>query len=109
MTTTRRRREVPGEQLRLVHPIYLTVAQVAEVLGVAPSFVYRRTSKGHPDPIPCYRIGGHLRFLGPEISAWAAGHRKEVDVTQEATQHVVAATAVEGRKRARLRVREPRP
>lgn len=108
MTTTRRRREGPDEQLRLVNPIYLTVGQVAELLGVATSFVYRRTSKGHPDPIPCYRFGGHLRFLGPEVNAWAAGHRKEADPSQEASQRVVAAAAVEGSRRVRLRVRQPR-
>lgn len=95
------------EQLRLVPATYLTVGHVAELLGVAPSFVYRRTSKGHPDPIPCYRFGGHLRFLGAEVNAWAAGHQKEANLTQEPVR-VVAAAAVEGRRRARLRVREPR-
>lgn len=58
-------------------PSYLTVAEVAELLGVATSFVYRRTSAGHPDPIPCYRFGGHLRFLWSEVQGWASEHRKE--------------------------------
>lgn len=106
MATAERRREGPVEQLRLVQPTYLTVGQVAELLGVAPSFVYRRTSKGHPDPIPCYRFGGHLRFLGSEVNAWAAGHRKEPDLAQPPAR--VVAAAVEDRGRVRLRVREPR-
>jgi len=87
---------------------YLTVADVAELLGVAKSFVYRRTSKGHPDPIPCYRFGGHLRFLGHEVEAWATEHRKEADVSREGMPRLVAAASVEGRRRVRLRVREPR-
>lgn len=106
MTTARKRHEAAGDQLRLVYPTYLTVGQVAELLGVAPSFVYRRTSKGHPDPIPCYRFGGHLRFLESEVNSWAAAHRKEADLAQGAAKAVAA--AVEGRRRVRLRVREAR-
>lgn len=60
---------------------YLTTAQVALLLGVAKSFVYRRTSPHHPDPIPCYRFGGHLRFQANEVEAWAAGHRKNLDAS----------------------------
>lgn len=105
MATARSGRRT-DEQLRLVTPSYLTVGEVAELLGVAPSFVYRRTSKGHPDPIPCYRFGGHLRFLGLEVTEWAAGHRKEPEIDQPPAR--VVATAVEGRGRVRLRVREPR-
>jgi len=106
MATARRTQGTSGEQLRLVTPTYLTVGQVAGLLGVAPSFVYRRTSKGHPDPIPCYRFGGHLRFLGSEVSAWAADHRKEPEVHEGPARAVAA--AIEGRGRVRLRVRERR-
>ena len=107
MATAKGRHTEPKEQLRLVPATYLTVRQVAELLGVATSFVYRRTSKGHSDPIPCYRFGGHLRFLESEVNSWAAAHRKEADLTQEAARAVAAAT-VEGRRRVRLRVREAR-
>lgn len=107
MTTARTRHEAAGEQLWLVPATYLTVVQVSKLLGVAPSFVYRRTSKGHPDPIPCYRFGGHLRFLESEVNSWAAAHRKDPDLIPRAARAVAAAT-VEGRRRVRLRVREAR-
>ena len=87
---------------------YLTVAQVALLLGVAKSFVYRRTSPHHPDPIPCYRFGGHLRFLGADIDAWAAAHRKNPEEPPTpAASGVVALNKSRG-SRVRLRVREPR-
>jgi excisionase family DNA binding protein len=107
MTRARGRHEGAGEQLRLVRPTYLTVGQVADLLGVAPSFVYRRTSKGHPDPIPCYRFGSHLRFLEAEVNGWAVRHRKEADPTP-GIFHVVGAASLEGHKRVRLRVRQAR-
>jgi excisionase family DNA binding protein len=87
---------------------YLTVAQVALLLGVAKSFVYRRTSPHHPDPIPCYRFGGHLRFLGSEIEEWAAGHRKSVEGPATAVPSGVVALNKSRGSRVRLRVREPR-
>ena len=87
---------------------YLTVAEVALILGVAKSFVYRRTSPHHPDPMPCYRFGGHLRFLLEEVQEWAAGHRKHQDApTNTAPGRVVALDRHES-GRVRLRVREPR-
>lgn len=79
MTTSRRRVEASAEQPRLVQPIYLTVGQLAELLGVPKSFVYRRTTRGHPDAIPSYRFGGHLRFLEAEVREWIALHRKEAE------------------------------
>ena len=57
----------------------LTIEQVCELLGVAKTFVYRRTCKGHPDPIPAYRLGGHLRFQPDEIDAWIQVHRLDVN------------------------------
>ncbi len=38
------------------------IQQVAAILGVPKSFIYRRTAHGYDDPIPQYRIGSHLRF-----------------------------------------------
>ena len=87
---------------------YLTVAQVALLLGVAKSFVYRRTSPHHPDPMPCYRFGGHLRFLGSEVEAWAAAHRKNVEEPNTAALAGVVALERSRGGRVRLRVREPR-
>lgn len=31
---------------------YLNIEQVAAILGVPKSFIYRRTARGHGDPIP---------------------------------------------------------
>ena len=87
---------------------YLTVAQVALLLGVAKSFVYRRTSPHHPDPIPCYRFGGHLRFQASDIEAWAASHRKNLDEPSEPAPSSVVALDRSRGQRVRLRVREPR-
>lgn len=53
----------------------LTTEQVAAWLGVPKSFIYRRTCRGHSDPIPSYRFGGHLRFRADEVAEWIAEHR----------------------------------
>ncbi len=87
---------------------YLTVAEVALILGVAKSFVYRRTSPHHPDPMPCYRFGGHLRFLPEEVHEWAAGHRKNQQTPAKPAPGRVVALERRGSGRVRLRVREPR-
>jgi excisionase family DNA binding protein len=67
-----------SEQLKLFPPTrYLTVEEVAEVLGVPKTFIYRRTCRGHPDALPSYRFGGHLRFLPSDIEDWIEAHRRE--------------------------------
>lgn len=66
------------DQLRLFGRAgYLTIEDVAELLSVPRSFIYRRTARGHGDPIPHYRVGGHLRFKFEDVEAWMEGHRKE--------------------------------
>ena len=87
---------------------YLTVAEVALILGVAKSFVYRRTSPHHPDPMPCYRFGGHLRFLAEEIQEWASRHRKDQEASAVPASGRVVALEKRAGGRVRLRVREPR-
>ena len=79
MASARTRGEPTTDQLRLIQPTYLTVEQVADLLGVPKSFVYRRTTRGHQDAIPSYRFGGHLRFLEDEVREWIALHRKETE------------------------------
>jgi len=50
----------------------LTVAQVAELLAVSESLVYRLASDGE---IPCYRIGkGALRFRPEDIESYLSTH-----------------------------------
>jgi len=56
---------------------YLNIEQVAAILGVPKSFIYRRTARGHGDPIPHYRIGSHLRFKPDDIQEWIESHRLE--------------------------------
>ena len=65
-----------AEQLELFPPSrYLTIEEVAELMHVPKSFIYRRTCRGHADPIPSFRFGGHLRFRLDEIEEWIANHR----------------------------------
>ena len=61
---------------------YLNVEQVAEVLGVPKSFIYRRTARGHGDPIPHYRLGGHLRFKPDDVQEWIESHRTSRSTTR---------------------------
>ena len=50
----------------------LTVAQVAELLAVSESLIYRLASSGE---IPCYRIGkGALRFRPEDIESYLSSH-----------------------------------
>jgi excisionase family DNA binding protein len=53
------------------------VERVAEMLSVPLSWVYRRTAKGHPDPLPAIKVGGLLRFDPDELEAWLERHRLE--------------------------------
>lgn len=71
----RRSEEKTADNLRLDE--YLTVEEVAELLGVPKSFVYRRTCRGASDPIVHYRFGGHLRFLRRDVEEWIARSRIE--------------------------------
>ena len=78
MAVARRPKTQDPEQLRLFLPSrYLTAEEVAELLGVPTSFVYRRTCRGHSDPLPSYRFGGHLRFRPDDIQAWIEKHRRD--------------------------------
>lgn len=66
------------EQLQLFFSSrYLNIDQVAEIIGVPKSFIYRRTARGHDDPIPHYRLGGHLRFKLDDVEEWIEHHRNE--------------------------------
>lgn len=65
-----------AEQMELFPPSrYLSIEEVAELMHVPKSFIYRRTCRGHDDPIPSFRFGGHLRFRLDEIEEWIANHR----------------------------------
>ena len=74
----RNKERVKPEQLQLFFSSrYLTIEQVAEIMGVPKSFIYRRTARSHGDPIPHYRLGGHLRFKLDDVEEWIERHRNE--------------------------------
>lgn len=78
------------------------------MLGVPKSFIYRRTARGHTDPIPHYRLGGHLRFKLEDIEAWMQAHRNEPEVPSPALR--VAAVREKSSARAIQKVRlAPKP
>ncbi len=85
------------EQLQLSFSRYLNIEQVADILGVPKSFIYRRTARGHIDPIPHYRIGGHLRFKLENVESWIETHRNE---PQPSPAAMVAAGREASRSRA---------
>ena len=85
------------EQLQLSFVRYLNIEQVAQILGVPKSFIYRRTARGHDDPIPHYRIGGHLRFRLDDVEAWIETHRNESQ--PQSPSSMVAAVRKAGRPR----------
>lgn len=90
------------EQLQLPFAArYLTIDQVALMIEVPKSFIYRRTAKGHGDPIPHYRLGGHLRFKLEDIEAWIESHKCEEPAPQTAR---VAAVRQRGRASSRQRL-----
>ena len=61
------------------------VKEIAEVLGVSPGWVYRRTRLGG-HVIPHYKVGRHVKFDADEVLAFirdgkAAGKLDEPDVS----------------------------
>lgn len=71
-------RPAQPEQLQLFFASrYLTIEHVAALLDVPKSFIYRRTARGHDDPIPHFRLGGHLRFRLDDVEAWVENHRNQ--------------------------------
>jgi excisionase family DNA binding protein len=79
------RNEEQSQQLEFsIDSRYLNIEQVAAILGVPKSFIYRRTARGHGDPIPHYRIGSHLRFKPDDIEEWIESHRHEPEAESPA-------------------------
>ena len=48
---------------------FVSVDQLARLLGVPTSWVYERTARGD---IPHYRIGRYVRFRVSEVERWLA-------------------------------------
>jgi excisionase family DNA binding protein len=50
---------------RLLNP-----RELADLLGVNTSFVYDRTRRNAPDPIPHLKLGKYLRFQLEQVETW---------------------------------------
>jgi hypothetical protein len=48
----------------------LTLEEVATRLKVTPRWVYEKSRKRCPNPLPAMRIGRYLRFNWVSVSAW---------------------------------------
>lgn len=48
----------------------LTIAEVAEILNVPPSWIYERTRRRGADRIPGFRLGKYWRFRKADVFAW---------------------------------------
>ncbi len=46
------------------------IKELCEFLGVTEDWVYRRTMKDAPNPVPHIKVGHFLRFIPGEIYAW---------------------------------------
>lgn len=65
----------PARVWKAVENILLSVAELADALGVSESTVYRWTSRGE---LPTVRLGGRIRFSPEAIGlAIAAQYQKE--------------------------------
>jgi excisionase family DNA binding protein len=84
MARNKESEESPQQLDLFLESRYLNIEQVAAILGVPKSFIYRRTARGHGDPIPHYRIGSHLRFKPDDIHEWIEGHRHEPETQSPA-------------------------
>jgi len=80
----RKEQQSPQQLDLFLESRYLNIEQVAAILGVPKSFIYRRTARGHGDPIPHYRIGSHLRFKPDDIQEWIESHRLDPEAQSPA-------------------------
>ncbi|MDP2210231.1 MAG: helix-turn-helix domain-containing protein [Candidatus Aquicultor sp.] len=51
-------------------PELWTIEQLCALLNTSKDWVYRRTMKDAPDPIPHIKLGHVLRFVPGDIYAW---------------------------------------
>jgi excisionase family DNA binding protein len=54
----------------------LTLEEVAQRLKVSDRWVYEKTRKRCPNPLPVMRIGRYVRFYWPAVSAWLLAQSK---------------------------------
>ena len=78
------------DELKAAQKEFMTVSDVAEYLGIKPSYVYKMT---HNREIPCYKPGGKMVYFKREdVDAWVLSNR--------------VASADEIRSEARRRIRK---
>ena len=58
---------------------YLSVKQLARIIGMSYDWMYERTRKHAPDPLPCTRLGRSLRFKWSEVQIDLESRRKSRD------------------------------
>lgn len=67
-------RQIAVRRTEVVVPIdpnqILTLAELAERLKVSERWVYEKTRRRSPNPLPTIRIGRYLRFNWISVSAW---------------------------------------
>jgi excisionase family DNA binding protein len=79
-------RQLPGQRnvtnpgLRQSHSIW-TVRDVVTYLRISKSEIYRMAKRG---ALPCFRIGGQLRFPASEIVKWSSESSEEKKSTKTA-------------------------
>jgi predicted DNA-binding transcriptional regulator AlpA len=56
----------------------LTLEEVAQRLKTSNRWVYEKTRKRCPAPLPVMRIGRYLRFYWPTVAAWLLEHSNGV-------------------------------
>ena len=62
---------VPPSVVTPVNPAdILTLAELAERLKVSERWVYEKSRRRCPNPLPAIHIGRYLRFDWLEVSAW---------------------------------------
>ncbi len=54
----------------------LTAKELAQHLGVPVSFIYDRTRRNSPDPIPHIKLSKYVRFDLVEIDKWIEARRR---------------------------------
>ena len=59
----------------------LEIRELATLLGVPVTWIYDRTRRNHPDPLPYYKLGKYLRFSEAEVRIYL--NKKAMFMTSE--------------------------
>ncbi|MEW5701576.1 MAG: helix-turn-helix domain-containing protein [Candidatus Zixiibacteriota bacterium] len=58
---------------------FLSVKELAEVLGVPVSWIYDRTRQGGPEQLPHYKVGKYVRFSEAEIEEYLKAKSQQAE------------------------------